>query len=217
MELDRFVRGEMAVMEIRMWSDPPCLVLASGSPRRRELLRDLGWKFRVVPAAVDETVFPGEDPETAACRLAEAKARVVANQLPDCLVIGADTLVLLDGYLLGKPRDRDQGMEMLRMLNGREHAVLTGIALVEGTRSCVAVERTAVRFRFVSESALEAYLDTGEGVDKAGGYAIQGQGALLVESISGCFYNVVGLPLGRLSTLLAQWGWGLGSQWRGKN
>lgn len=203
-------------MEIRMWSDPPCLVLASASPRRKQLLSELGWKFQVVPAEVDEAIFPGEDPDTAACRLAEAKARDVAARMPECLVIGADTLVLLDGYLLGKPRNRSQGKEMLRMLNGREHSVLTGIALVEGTRSCVAVERTEVRFRFVSESALQAYVDTGEGDDKAGGYAIQGQGALLVESISGCFYNVVGLPLGRLSTLLAQWGWGLSSQWRRK-
>jgi septum formation protein len=203
-------------MEIRMWSDPPCLVLASGSPRRRDLLRDLGWKFQVIPADVEETVFPGEDPETAACRLAEVKARAVAARMPECLVIGADTLVILDGQFLGKPRNRVQGLEMLRMLNGREHIVLTGIALVEGTRSCVAVERTTVRFRFVTESALQAYVDTGEGDDKAGGYAIQGQGALLVESISGCFYNVMGLPLGRLSILLAQWGWGLASQWRGK-
>ncbi len=203
-------------METRMWSDPPCLVLASASPRRRQLLSELGWKFQIVPAEVDEAVFPGEDPDTAACRLAEAKARAVAARMPECLVIGADTLVLLDGYLLGKPRNRSQGKEMLRMLNGREHSVLTGIALVEGTRSCVAVERTEVRFRFISESALQAYVDTGEGDDKAGGYAIQGQGALLVESISGCFYNVVGLPLGRLSTLLAQWGWGLSSQWRRK-
>jgi septum formation protein len=171
----------------------------------------------VLPASVDESIFPGEAPETAACRLAEAKAREIANQLPESLVIGADTLVVLGECLLGKPRDREQGRDMLRMLNGREHAVLTGIALVEGMRSCVAMERTLVRFRFVSESALEAYLDTGEGADKAGGYAIQGQGALLVESISGCFYNVVGLPLGRLSALLAQWGWGLGSQWRRKN
>ncbi len=203
-------------METRMWSDPPCLVLASASPRRRQLLSELGWKFQIVPAEVDEAIFPGEDPDTAACRLAEAKARAVAARMPECLIIGADTLVLLDGYLLGKPRNRSQGKEMLRMLNGREHSVLTGIALVEGTRSCVAVERTEVRFRFISESALQAYVDTGEGDDKAGGYAIQGQGALLVESISGCFYNVVGLPLGRLSTLLAQWGWGLSSQWRRK-
>jgi septum formation protein len=203
-------------MEKRMWSDPPCLVLASGSPRRKQLLSELGWKFQVIPADVDEAIFPGEDPETAACRLAEAKAREVSARKPESLVIGADTLVLLDGYLLGKPENRSQGKEMLRMLNGREHSVLTGIALVEGTRSCVAVERTAVRFRFVSESALQAYVDTGEGDDKAGGYAIQGQGALLVESISGCYYNVVGLPLGRLSTLLAQWGWGLSSQWGGK-
>ncbi|HOO64291.1 MAG TPA: Maf family protein [Synergistaceae bacterium] len=203
-------------MEKRMWRDPPCLVLASGSPRRKQLLSELGWKFQVIPADVDEAIFPGEDPETAACRLAEAKAREVSARMPESLVIGADTLVLLDGYLLGKPENRTQEKEMLRMLNGREHAVLTGIALVEGTRSCVAVERTGVRFRFVSESALQTYVDTGEGDDKAGGYAIQGQGALLVESISGCYYNVVGLPLGRLSTLLAQWGWGLSSQWGGK-
>ncbi len=203
-------------MDVKMWSDPPGLVLASGSPRRKDLLHSLGWKFRVMPADVDEKIFPGEDPESAACRLAEAKARAVAETMPEALVIGADTLVLLDGYLLGKPGNKERGLEMLRMLNGREHEVLTGIALVEETRSCVAVERTRVRFRFLNESALQAYVDTGEGRDKAGGYAIQGQGALMVESISGCFYNVMGLPLVRLSTLLAQWGWGLSSQWRAK-
>lgn len=191
----------------------PSLVLASGSPRRRALLEELGWRFAVAPADVDETLGSGESPEAAARRLAEAKAAAGARAFPGELVLGADTLVTLDGQILGKPRDRGDAVRMLSLLQGREHRVVTGVALEWGSRRSSAVEVTRVRFRPLDADAVRAYAATGEGDDKAGAYAIQGFGALLVEGIDGCYFNVVGLPLVRVSVLLGAWGVPLPCQW----
>ncbi|HQF90711.1 MAG TPA: Maf family protein [Synergistaceae bacterium] len=200
----------MAFIEM---SPLPPLVLASGSPRRRALLEELGWSFAVVPTEVDETPEAGESPEAVARRLAEAKAAAGARAFPGALVLGADTLVALGDRFLGKPRHREEAEWMLSFLQGREHRVVTGVALEWGPRKSSAVEVTRVRFRSLDPGAVRAYVATGEGDDKAGAYAIQGRGALLVEGIDGCYFNVVGLPLGRVSVLLEGWGVSLERQW----
>ena len=187
------------------------IVLASGSPRRRELLEGLGWRFSVIVPNVDESVLPGEAPEELCVRLAKMKAAAVSANVgtgsrKDSLVIAADTIVLVDGEVLGKPRDREDSLWMLRRLQGRAHEVLTGIALFWDTRSLTELERTEVYFRSLDDAALQAYADTGEGMDKAGAYAVQGKGSLLVASLSGDYFNVVGLPLCRLSRMIEQMG-----------
>ncbi|WP_211240364.1 Maf family protein [Aminiphilus circumscriptus] len=196
------------------------LVLASASPRRRALLGELGWSFEVRVAEVDETPRNGETPGAMALRLASAKARDVADRMRregECagvVFLGADTVVVLGEAVLGKPRDRDDARRMLRTLSGREHTVLTAITLVGEECERSALESTQVTFRPLDDAAVDAYAATGEGDDKAGAYAIQGHGALLVERISGCYFNVVGLPLHRLSVLLDECGWNLSQQWR---
>lgn len=192
----------------------PSLVLASGSPRRRAMLAELGWDFTVCPSPVEEEILPGEAPDAAVMRLAADKGRAVARDWPDRIVLAADTVVTLDGRILGKPRDREEALEMLRTLAGRSHRVLTGLALFWGDRCLVRAETTEVTFRALSEEALRAYVDTGECDDKAGAYGIQGKGALLVASIRGCYFNVVGLPLARLSEMLLELGVDMEYQWR---
>lgn len=174
------------------------LLLASASPRRRELLLSLGLRFEVQVPDVDETPWPDETPEAMVIRLACAKARAVAAVEPphrERLVIAADTTVVVAGEILGKPRDDIEGAHFLRLLSGREHHVHTGHALRYGTREISVLRSTRVRFRALSEAEMTRYLATGEGRDKAGGYAIQGVGATLVESINGCYGAVVGLSL----------------------
>ena len=187
------------------------LVLASSSPRRRQLLAMVGAVFEVDPPATEEVVPPGLGPADVAVRLAAAKADEVASRHADALVIGADTVVAVDGDILGKPRDEEDARRMLRRLVGRAHEVWTGLALVHAAagRRVQAAERTRVYFRAVDEAALERYVATGEGWDKAGAYAAQGMGALLVERVEGCFFNVVGLPLARLAALME----GFGVRW----
>lgn len=185
------------------------VVLASASPRRAELLGSLGVVFRVAPADVDETPLPGEAPDALALRLARSKAAVVAAGAPGELVIAADTVVAASGRVLEKPRDAAENREFARFLSGREHEVFTGHALALNGRVESLVVRTGVTFRALTEAEIEWYAATGEGLDKAGGYALQGRGAALVEGISGCWSNVVGLSLptvlaaaGRLGALL---------------
>ncbi len=190
------------------------MVLASGSPRRRELLRSLGWAFRTDVCDVCEDLLPGEPPKDAVLRLSRAKAADSARRNTDSLVIAADTLVSVDGAVLGKPSCREESFRMISSLSGREHTVFTGLALRRGGLERFAVEETAVVFRSLSDEAMRAYVDSGEGDDKAGAYAIQGRGSLLVSSIRGDFFNVVGLPLCRLSELLAEFGCTLAEQWR---
>lgn len=170
-------------------------MLASASPRRRELLASLGLEFAVEPADVDETVLPGEGPAELVARLAAAKAEVVRSRRPGALVLAADTTVVVGGEVINKPPTPEENAEYLRRLSGAVHDVYTGHALRLGDRSEDFVVRTRVRFRDLSEEEVAWYVASGEGVDKAGGYAIQGRGAALVAGIEGCYTNVVGLSL----------------------
>ena len=184
-----------------MSGSPPTLVLASASPRRQALLAQLGVAFLVDPASVDESLGPSESPRTYVLRLAQHKAEVVAARHPGQLVLGADTTVALDGEILGKPADAAEALAMLRRLAGRTHHVHTGVATAGRRRAALAVE-TAVRFSPSSDEALAWYAASGEALDKAGGYALQGLGSFLVESISGSPSSVIGLPLVQTLALL---------------
>ena len=180
------------------------LILASASPRRRELLQQLGLQFTVVTADIDETPLPGEVHTDYTLRLAEAKARAVLALHPDALVVGADTTVAVDGHLLGKPRDAADAARMLRLLGGRAHGVTTAIAVLTRAQTLTAAETTDVYFSRMREDEIAAYVATGEPMDKAGAYAIQGRAAQWIPRIEGDYSNVVGLPLARLSALLQQ-------------
>jgi septum formation protein len=182
------------------------LLLASGSPRRRELLSGLGLQFEVSPAEVDESARPGEEPEQLVTRLSAAKADRGAAARPDALVIAADTVVVCDGEILGKPVDADENRAFLERLAGRGHLVYTGHCLRRGDRTAARVCRTEVTFRELSGAEIDRYVATGEGLDKAGGYAIQGRGAALVPRIEGCYFNVVGLSLAAVVDLARELG-----------
>ncbi len=194
------------------------LVLASSSPRRQECLRNAGFTFEVLAAHVDETVCPGESPEEHVRRLALAKAQRAASFLPTdppAVVIGADTMVAIQDEMLGKPDSREDARRMLRLLSGKTHQVLTGLALVltgspeaglAGGRSKVEHETTLVHFLPLSDEEIEDYLATGEYMDKAGAYAVQGYASRFVRAIEGDYFNVVGLPISRLYRMLRGWG-----------
>jgi len=173
------------------------LVLASGSPRRSEILRAVGWPFEAQPADVDESLRAGESPEDYVVRLAREKAVAVASQRLFGLVLGADTTVVIDGQVVGKPSDEADARRMLRALSERWHEVLTGVALVraESGRVVTGLERTRVRFAATSEEEVEWHVRTGHVLDKAGAYAIQGRAALFIQAIEGDYWNVVGLPV----------------------
>jgi septum formation protein len=184
-------------------SQPP-VILASSSPRRRELLRLIGISHDVRPADIDETYPPGERPRDHAERLAREKA--LAIDAPDAVVIGSDTIVVLDGEVLGKPRDREQATAMLRRLSGRSHVVMTGVAIRWGDRIASAVEEVGVTFRDLSDVEIDRYIDTGEPMDKAGAYGIQGYGATIVQRVDGDYFAVMGLALNRLVCLMRELG-----------
>jgi len=182
------------------------LILASQSPRRRELLEQVGLSFTVRPAQGEQPVS-GLSPEETVKAIALEKARAVAAvSAPDELILAADTLVYIDDCPLGKPSDREEAAAMLRRLSGREHTVCTGVALIKGENRLVRCEKTAVRFRELSDETIARYIATGEPMDKAGSYGIQGMGALLVSGIEGDYFNVVGLPLALLSDMLTEFG-----------
>jgi septum formation protein len=185
------------------------LVLASASPRRRELLGGLGLRFEVRAADVDETPHPNEEPGAYVLRLAREKAQAAAR--PGELVLAADTTVVIDGEILGKPLDDEDAARMLRLLAGREHEVLTGVALFEADpgRLAARVNRSGVRMAPLSEAEIDWYVATGEPRDKAGAYAIQGLGALFVDAVSGNYSNVVGLPVPTVYRLFAELGYDL--------
>ncbi|MDR2179456.1 MAG: Maf family protein [Synergistaceae bacterium] len=189
------------------------IVLASGSPRRRELLRGLGWNFRVLVPEIDETPREGESPEELCTRLAVTKALAGGDERS--LVIAADTLVVVNGDALGKPTDEEDSLRMIRRLQGRDHEVLTGMGIRWKKGMSTALERTRVYFRPLDDEAVRAYVETKEGMDKAGAYAIQGRGSLLVSSIEGDYFNVVGLPLCRLGSMLEEMGLALPHQLQG--
>ena len=182
------------------------LVLASGSPRRADLLRAAGIPFDVSPVDVDEDFWPGEKPEEAVARLAEAKAAVGAATHPDAVVLGADTTVVIGGEPLAKPADPADAARMLRLLSGRTHEVLTGVCLFYRGRRLLHVEPTRVRMAQLAESEIAWYVSTGEPFDKAGGYAVQGLGSRFIEGIDGSYSNVVGLPISRVYGLLKELG-----------
>jgi len=192
------------------------LVLASASPRRRELLAQAGFTFTVHPAHIPEDPLEGEDPIAYVTRLAREKAEVVFRSLStednakqesdsepsELVVLGADTTVTLDDEILGKPEDAADAARMLRRLSGRTHRVITGVAVVSAQGVEVAAEATAVRFLTLSDQEIDAYVATGEPMDKAGAYAIQGLAARWIPRIEGCYFNVVGLPLALVAAML---------------
>ena len=185
------------------------LVLASASPRRRELLTQAGFSFDVRPAHIPEDPHEDEDPIAYVTRLAREKAEVVYRELSadggadgTLVVLGADTTVTLDNHILGKPEDAADAARMLRMLSGRSHHVITGVAVVTARGAEVAAEVTAVRFLTLTDAEIADYVATGEPMDKAGAYAIQGIASRWVERIDGCYFNVVGLPVPRVYRML---------------
>ena len=182
------------------------LVLASGSPRRQQLLDMLGIPYRVVVPDVDETYRVSEAPEAYVVRLARAKVGVVAAREPAALVLGADTSVVVRGEVLGKPASREEAALMLGKLAGRTHHVMTGVALASGDRVEDALDVTDVTFRPFDGTTIADYVTTGEPMDKAGAYGVQGRGAALVEGIRGDFFSVMGLPLRLVLALLEQFG-----------
>ena len=183
------------------------LVLASQSPRRKELLGRLGLEFTTKASQVDEEAFSAATPEELVKTLSREKARWVAQrESEDAIVIGADTVVVLDGDVLGKPGSQAQAREMLRRLSGRVHQVYTGVSVCQGDFTVTQVEATQVRFRPLTEEEIHCYVRSGEPMDKAGAYGLQGLGALLVEGVEGDYTNVVGLPICRLGHILLQFG-----------
>lgn len=182
------------------------LILASASPRRAALLRQIGVEFKVVKSNFQE---PDINDENEVESIALAKARAVAVKFPDDLILGADTVVICKGKILGKPRDEQEARKMLLFLSGRAHRVITGVALVKGSREISAREETVVWMRHLEKEEIDAYVLSGEPFDKAGSYAVQGKGAVFVQKVEGCFFNVVGLPLARTAALLKEWGFSI--------
>lgn len=187
------------------------IILASASPRRHDVLRLLGLTFRVVPCDLDESALPSFPPEKHVVESATMKATDIAARVSEGIVIGADTVVVVNGETLGKPEGIEDARRMLRLLSGRSHYVYTGICVVQRSsgrtvKSLRDYVRTEVRFSKLSDDVINAYIATGEPLDKAGAYGIQERGCVLVEGIVGDYFNVVGLPVRRLSELLAQVG-----------
>jgi septum formation protein len=182
------------------------LILASASPRRRELLELFGIAFEIDPAAGPEKAPAGASAQDTVKALAQAKAMEVAARHPGCIVIGSDTVVELDGHILGKPQDEEDAFRMLTSLSGREHRVFTGVSLVKDGQSITQAEMTRVFFRPMTDREIRAYIATGEPMDKAGAYGYQGAAGLFIRGIEGDFFNVVGLPLCRLGAMLKELG-----------
>ncbi|MGG1664194.1 Maf family protein [Brevibacillus sp. NRS-1366] len=184
------------------------LILASSSPRRRELLQNLGISFEVMTSDVDETTASGLSPEQVVKELSLRKAAAVAQRLTEGIVLGSDTIVVYQGQILGKPVDESDAFRMLSMLQGQEHTVYSGVALLDAAtkREEVSYSHTQVKIRPLSETEIESYIATKEPMDKAGSYAIQGIGATIVEGITGDYFTVVGLPLCLTANMLTRFG-----------
>ena len=172
-------------------------ILASASPRRREMLWSIGLNFKIMPPHINEDYLAGESPRQHVARLARNKAMVIAKQYPEAWVLGADTIVVIDDMILGKPENKTQARKMLRKLRGREHTVFTGFTIAHAATEIyrTKVIRSAVQFKTISAQEIEWYVAGDEPYDKAGGYAVQGQGAYFIQSIRGSYTNVIGLPL----------------------
>jgi septum formation protein len=182
------------------------LVLASLSPRRADLLRAAGFNFEIFPVSLDERFNPGETPTEYVARLAEAKARAAVGAAADAVVLGADTTVVFRGQVMGKPADTADAARMLRQLSGHVHEVLTGICLLLAERSLVHVETTRVKVAPLTETEISWYVASGEPLDKAGAYAVQGSASRFIEGIEGSYTNVVGLPVASVYNLLRELG-----------
>lgn len=196
-------------MAARLDKPPSDLVLASASPRRKELLSQLGLRFRVAPADVDEVIPPGASPAEFVETVAEEKAMAIAKKFSESLIIGADTIVVLDKDILGKPSTAEEAQDMLARLSGRTHHVFTGLSFVHDATGRVETTHvvTDVTFGPLTSERIARYVATGEPMDKAGAYGIQGLGAVLVRGIRGCYFNVVGLPLYTVADMLIRWGY----------
>jgi len=182
------------------------LILASASPRRKELLKQIGLEFKVFPSHIDEYIDNNLPIEGQVEKLAVDKAKEVFSHFPDSIILGADTVVVLDDKIIGKPENTLNAIQMLKKLRGKEHMVITGVAVLRSGKKAVGHKKTYVSIKEVTDSVITKYVESGEPMDKAGAYAIQGLGALLVEGIIGDFSNVVGLPLGLTASLLSELG-----------
>jgi septum formation protein len=184
----------------------PKIILASASPRRAEILRAVGWPFETLPVNIDEARSENEDPAAYVTRLAREKAKAAAQRSPEKTIVAADTTVALDQHILEKPIDAQDARRMLHLLNNRWHQVLTGIAVIEGRTAAtkVAHETTEVKFAAMTDAEIDWYVDTGDPMDKAGGYGIQGLGSRFIEGVRGDYFNVVGLPLRLLYELMKE-------------
>lgn len=183
------------------------LILASESPRRKELMERMGLSFRIVTAEHDETMDPALPPEQEVARVSRCKAEAVAPLCqPEDLIVAADTIVVCAGRVMGKPRDAADAKQMLRLLSGQEHQVMTGLTVWQGGCATTRTVVTRLRFRALAEAEIDAYVATGEPMGKAGSYAVQGLGSMLVEGLEGDYYNVMGLPVCTLALLLRQHG-----------
>ena len=193
----QFAKNSAGDMRDMMMDPATKLILASASPRRKDLLRQAGLTFKTLPAHVDETYLPGERPRAHVRRLSRDKASAIACKHPDAWVLGADTIVVIDNLVLGKPQSRRTAREMLARLANREHEVFTGFTLTRAADriSVSRVVRSAVRFKAISAEEMDWYVGCDEPYDKAGGYAVQGLGAFFIRSIRGSYTNVIGLPL----------------------
>ena len=181
-------------------------ILASQSPRRRELLSMLGLTFEIITADIDETMDPALTVEEAVAEVCRKKAQAVGQSHPDKLIVAADTIVVVDGKVLGKPHSEEEAFAMLRSLSGRSHTVMTAFCLSKGDQAETHVEKTHLRFRELSDGEINAYVATGSPMDKAGAYGIQDQASIFVEALDGDYYNVMGLPLCSLTQCLRVWG-----------
>ena len=187
------------------------LVLASSSPRREEILKQLKLKFTIVPSKINEENFTEDDPISLVRKLAVEKAKSVSNLVENALIIAADTVVVYDNQILGKPKNKSDARRMLKMLRAKKHQVITGVAVVNSQDGEVHVDEniTEVKMADLTDTEIDTYIETGEPMDKAGSYAIQGFGALFVEEIQGSFYSVMGLPIHQLAKLLNNFDYGI--------
>lgn len=189
--------------DVKMAVDLPRLVLASGSPRRAEILRSVGWEFERSVPDVDESVVADESPEDYVQRLAAEKARVISPSYPGRVVLAADTTVVLEGEIIGKPVDLDDARQMIEKLSGNWHEVLTGVAVSRDEMESVGLQSTRVKFAPMSDAEIDFLVAEGDPLDKAGAYAVQAQAALFIEGIEGDYWNVVGLPISLVYRLVA--------------
>jgi septum formation protein len=180
------------------------IILASKSPRRIDLLKQLGLKFEVIPSNIDEKKYISRDPEKSVKKIALMKANDVAKKNKNGIVIGSDTIVVFKGKIIGKPKNKNDAFKTLKKFSGKEHEVVTGLAIIDtiSKKTLIDSVKTKVKFRKITDDEINDFIATGEPFDKAGGYGIQNFACIFIESVNGCFYNVVGLPLSKLTEML---------------